>query len=159
MEMGIVSAVQPEYSLEAVLGFAAAGKFSCVEIMCWPVGKAERKHAGVTHNDVSGMTQARADDLNALDPDAAVSKAAAEHLKKVIHAAEKMGLENVNSLTGRDRAKSVDENWPHHIGALVESGYDSPVCVGVGDDTFGGTLKDRRRVTKVSGNMLRSCFA
>ena len=66
MKLGFVSAILPECSLDEVLGFAAAEKFSCVEIMCWPVGKAERKYAGVTHIDVSGMTKARADDLNAL---------------------------------------------------------------------------------------------
>ena len=40
---------------------AAAEGFSCVEAMCWPVGVAERKYAGVTHVDVSDFTQAQAD--------------------------------------------------------------------------------------------------
>jgi len=29
--------------------------YECVELMCWPVGKAERRYAGVTHIDVVGL--------------------------------------------------------------------------------------------------------
>jgi sugar phosphate isomerase/epimerase len=152
MKLGFVTAILPELSLEKVLRFAAAEKFSCVEVMCWPVGKAERKYAGVTHIDVSGMTKTRADDLNALsqkhgvtysalgfypnalDPDDAVSKAAVEHLKKVILAAEKMGLENVNSFIGRDWTKSVDENWPRFLKVwrpLIKFAEDHGVKIGI----------------------------
>ena len=94
MKLGFVSAILPELNLDEVLAFAARDKFSCVEIMCWPVGKAERKYAGVTHLDVTTLTRTRADDVNALctkhgvsisalgyypnalDPNPAVSKAA-----------------------------------------------------------------------------------
>lgn len=66
MKLGFVSAILPDLDLEQVLKFAAAERFGCVELMCWPCGKAERKFAGVTHLDVAGLTQARADDVNAL---------------------------------------------------------------------------------------------
>ena len=49
MKLGFVSAILPELSLDQVLAFAKANAFACVEAMCWPVGKAERKFAGVTH--------------------------------------------------------------------------------------------------------------
>ena len=49
MQLGFVSAILPEYSLDELLRFAKAEGFACVEAMCWPVGKAERKYAGVTH--------------------------------------------------------------------------------------------------------------
>jgi sugar phosphate isomerase/epimerase len=52
MQLGFVSAILPDLSLEEVLDFAAANDFSCVEVMCWPKGKAERRYAGVTHMDV-----------------------------------------------------------------------------------------------------------
>jgi sugar phosphate isomerase/epimerase len=101
--------------------------------MCWPVGKAERKYAGVTHVDVTGFTQAQADDVSALcekygvslsglgyypnplDPDPAVARRCVEHLKKVIVAASKLGLKNVNTFVGRDWTKSVDDNWPRFL--------------------------------------------
>ena len=133
MKLGFVSAIVPELSLEQVLSFASCEGFSCVEAMCWPLGKAERKFAGVTHVDVVGLTKAGADEVNALcaqydvslsalgyypnllDPDAAVSRHGVAHLKKVIVAAEKLGLEVVNSFVGRDWTKSVDDNWPRFL--------------------------------------------
>ena len=109
MKLGFVSAILPELSLEQVLRFAKAEGFACVEAMCWPVGKADRKYAGVTHVDVTSFTQAQADDVNALcvkhgivlsalgyypnplDPNREVSGAAVRHIKRVIVAAEKLG--------------------------------------------------------------------
>src|ERR1041385_3473315 len=66
MKLGFVSAILPEFSLDEVLAFARLERFACVEAMCWPVGKAERKFAGVTHVDVTELTPAQADDVNAL---------------------------------------------------------------------------------------------
>ncbi len=56
MKLGSVIAIFPELSLEKILPFARAEGFSCVEAMCWPAGKAERKYAGVTHVVVGGFT-------------------------------------------------------------------------------------------------------
>jgi sugar phosphate isomerase/epimerase len=101
--------------------------------MCWPVGRAERKYAGVTHVDVAEFTQARADDVNALaqkhgvaisglgfypnalDPDPAVAGAAVAHIRRVIRAAELLGVRQFNTFVGRDWTKSVDENWPRFL--------------------------------------------
>ena len=56
MKLGFVSAIVPDLSLEEIAEFAAAEGFPCVELMCWPKGKAERRYAGVTHIDVTGFT-------------------------------------------------------------------------------------------------------
>ncbi|MGL4423849.1 MAG: sugar phosphate isomerase/epimerase, partial [Gemmataceae bacterium] len=53
MKLGFVSAILGELALEEVLAFAAAEGFSCVELMCWPPGKANRRYAGITHIDVT----------------------------------------------------------------------------------------------------------
>src|SRR5215472_5686351 len=66
VKLGFVSAVLPELNLEQVLAFAAQERFACVEAMCWPIGKAERKYAGVTHINVAGFTRASAEDVRAL---------------------------------------------------------------------------------------------
>ena len=133
MKLGFVSAILPELTLEEVLAFARDEGFARVEIMCWPAGKAERRFAGVTHIDVTGFTQGQAEEVtglcsrygvglsglgyypNPLDPDPAVSKKAAGHLKQVMLAAEKLGLRNVNTFVGRDWTKTVDENWPRFL--------------------------------------------
>lgn len=152
MKLGFVSAILPDLTLDQVLAFAAAERFACVEIMCWPVGKAERRFAGVTHIDVNNFTAARADDINALcarhgvalsglgyypnplDPDAAVARVAVEHLKKVIKAAALLGLRNVNTFVGRDWTKTVDENWPRFLKTwkpLIAFAEDHGIRIGI----------------------------
>jgi sugar phosphate isomerase/epimerase len=152
MQLGFVSAIVPELNLDQVLAFAAAERFACVEAMCWPVGKAERKYAGVTHVDVNGFTKARAEATHALcaqhrvrlsalgyypnplDPDPKVAKVAVDHLKKVIQAAALLGLKTVNTFVGRDWTKSVDDNWPHFLKTwrpLIRFAEDHGVQVGI----------------------------
>jgi sugar phosphate isomerase/epimerase len=133
MKLGFVSAILAELSLDQVLAFAAAEGFSCVELMCWPVGKAERKYAGVTHVDVTDFTQTKADDVNALcakhgvgitalgyypnvlDANTEATAVQIGHLKKVIVATQKLGLNTTTSFIGRDWTKSVDDNWPRFL--------------------------------------------
>jgi hypothetical protein len=64
MQLGFVSAIFPDLALEEVLRFAAEEDYDCVEVMCWPLGKAERKFAGVTHVDVADFSQSKADDAS-----------------------------------------------------------------------------------------------
>jgi sugar phosphate isomerase/epimerase len=133
MQLGFMSAILPDLPLEEVLDFAANNDFSCVEVMCWPKGKAERRYAGVTHLDVTAFTKDTAkqtNDLlaakkvkisalgyypNPLVPDAAESGVYVQHLQKVIQAAELLGLPVVNAFVGRDWTKSVEGNWPRFL--------------------------------------------
>jgi sugar phosphate isomerase/epimerase len=130
MQLGFVSAILPELPLAEVARVAADTGFDCVELMCWPVSKAERRYAGVTHVDVTDFTSAKADDVrrvmadakvqisalgyypNPLAPSREESDLAASHLKKVIQAAALLKLSTVNTFIGRDWTKSVDDNWP-----------------------------------------------
>jgi sugar phosphate isomerase/epimerase len=130
MKLGFVSAILPDLSLREVAQFAAEAGFTCVELMCWPVSKAERRYAGVTHVDVTDFTSAKTDEVrrimegakvaisglgyypNALSPNREESDLAASHLRKVIQAAALLGLKTVNTFIGRDWTKSVDDNWP-----------------------------------------------
>jgi len=133
MKLGFVSAILPELSLEEVIDFAAAEGFDCVELMCWPVGKAERRYAGVTHVDVSefgaGDAQ-RINDLlaakgveisglgyypNPLAPDRAEAQVYIDHIEKVIQAAALLGVNQVNTFIGRDWTRSVEDNWPRFL--------------------------------------------
>ena len=133
MKLGFVSAILLDFSLEQVLDFAAQEKFDCVELMCWPAGKAERRYAGITHVDVTEFDQNAARRVrelaerkgvaisalgyypNALSADLDESNRVVEHLKKVIKAAALLGINAVNSFVGRDPAKSIDENWPRFL--------------------------------------------
>src|SRR6187397_161433 len=60
VQLGFVTAILPELSLEEVAQFAGETGFDCVEVMCWPPGKAERRYAGVTHLDVTAFDEAAA---------------------------------------------------------------------------------------------------
>jgi sugar phosphate isomerase/epimerase len=133
VKLGFVSAILPEWSLDQVLEFASAEGFDCVEVMCWPPGKADRRYAGVTHIDVTTLDRSGAAEIkqlcekhkveisglgyypNPLDPDSSVSSVAINHLKAVIRAAPLLGLKNVNTFVGRDWTKSVDANWPRFL--------------------------------------------
>src|SRR5687767_5738200 len=101
MQLGFVSAIVPDRSLAEVAQFAAATGYDCVELMCWPVSKAERRYAGVTHVDVTDFTSAKADEVrrvmadsgvaisalgyypNPLSPNPGESDVAVAHLRKV----------------------------------------------------------------------------
>src|SRR5215211_7341230 len=115
MQLGFVSAILGDLSLEEVLAFAADEGFACVELMCWPPGKADRRYAGITHLDVTSFTDeaaGRIHDLlrihgvrisglgyypNPLDPDPEHRRLVADHLKKVIRAAPRVGVKVVNT--------------------------------------------------------------
>ena len=115
MKLGFVSAILPDFSLEEVVSFASSERFACVELMCWPKGRAERRYAGVTHVDVEGFDRAAADRVteimqqagvaiselgyypNPLAPDASEAEVYIEHLKKVIRAAELLAVDVVNT--------------------------------------------------------------
>ncbi len=130
MKLGFVSAILPDLSLEEVVRFASSEGFACVELMCWPKGRAERRYAGVTHVDVEGFDRAAADRVtqimqtagvaisglgyypNPLAPDQSEAEVYIGHLEKVIRAAELLGVEVVNTFIGRDWTRSVEENWP-----------------------------------------------
>jgi len=130
VKLGFCSAILPDLPLEKVVEFAAQEGFACVELMCWPKGKAERRYAGVTHIDVTALRKREADRIKALLADAGVEISALgyypnplaangnearvyiNHIKKVIAAAEMLGVGVVNTFVGRDPTRSVDENWP-----------------------------------------------
>ena len=152
MQLGFVSAILPELTLDEVLAFAAAERFTCIEAMSWPAGKAERKFAGVTHVDVSSFSQTQADEVkalcaahgvslsalgyypNLLDPDEETATQGLTHLKKVIAAAPLLGLDTVNTFVGRDWKRSVDDNWPRFLEVwrpLVKFAEDCGVRIGI----------------------------
>ncbi|GAB4524827.1 MAG: sugar phosphate isomerase/epimerase [Anaerolineae bacterium] len=130
MKLGFVTAILPDLSLEEVMAYAAEQGFSCIEVMCWPVGKAERRYAGVTHIDVTDFSESDAADIKALQEKYGVSisglgyypnpltsdmderQTYVEHIKKVIVASRMLGVNLMNTFIGRDPKKSIEESWP-----------------------------------------------
>ncbi len=152
MKLGFVSAILPDLTLAQVAEFAAQNHYDCVEVMCWPKGKAERRYAGVTHIDVTGFTKddaARVRDQmaaagvaisalgyypNPLAPDPAEARVYVEHIRHVVQAAKLLGLRVVNTFVGRDWTKSVDDNWPRFLETwrpLIKFAEDHGINIGI----------------------------
>ena len=152
MQLGFVSAILPEMSLEEIVCFAAAEGFQCIELMCWPRGKAERRYAGVTHLDVVDFDRSQAERVqrlfqdaevaisglgyypNLLSPDRAEAQYCLEHLRRVILAAELLKVGVVNTFVGRDPRKSVADNWPGFLEVwrpLVAFAEEHKVRIGI----------------------------
>ena len=110
MKLGFVSAIFPDLTLPEVLQVAGETGYSAVELMCWPVGKADRRYAGVTHVDVVDLTPADADRINSqvaeagieisalgyypnpLSPDQQDAEQAVAHIRQVIVATQLLDL-------------------------------------------------------------------
>lgn len=139
-DLGFVSAILADYSFEEVIDFASDNGFTCVELMCWPKGKAERRYAGVTHIDVDDLALNKVGHIknylkerkiyisglgyypNPLDADDERRMYYFNHLKKVIDAAQLLDVRVVNTFIGRNQALSIKENlelfyryWPELI--------------------------------------------
>lgn len=129
IRLGFVSAILGDLSLDEVIDFACEKGFSCVELMCWPSGKADRRYAGVTHLDVANLDQHETVRIknrlaqknltisglgyypNPLHPDKTKSDFYIDHIKKVIDAASRLDIGVVNTFIGADQGKHDDENF------------------------------------------------
>jgi sugar phosphate isomerase/epimerase len=130
MKLGFVSAILPDLTLEEVIAFAAQAGYGCVELMCWPVGKSDRRYAGVTHIDCASLGAGEVERIqsllaasgieisglgyypNPLTPYRAEAEFYIAHIRKVIAAARTLGVPVVNTFIGRDWRLSVEDNWP-----------------------------------------------
>ena len=60
MKLGFVSAILDGWTFEEMIDTASEMGFSCVEVACWPQGRAERRYAGVSHIDVDSLSDEKA---------------------------------------------------------------------------------------------------
>lgn len=140
MKLGFVSAILDGWTFEKMIDTASEMGYECVEVACWPQGKAERRYAGVCHIDVDTLDEAKITYIrnyckdkkveisslayypNTMDPDIEKRAACIAHLKKVIDASHRLGIGMVTTFVGRDQSKTVEENialfrevWPDII--------------------------------------------
>jgi sugar phosphate isomerase/epimerase len=152
MKLGFVSAILPELKFEELVDYASELGYKCIEICCWPVGKAERRYAGVTHIDVDILDEFCTTAINLylknkgieisglgyypnpLDPDEEKRRFYISHIKKVIDASAKLGVNEINTFIGRDKNKTVDENFEAFIKVwkpLIQYAESKNVRVGI----------------------------
>ena len=152
MQLGFVSAILPDLSIEDIFETAAEFEFDCIELMCWPVGAADRRYAVVTHLDASQVTDQSINELNALvekhgvtvsglgyypnalSSDAHIAATAVEHIRRVIEATAAIGVTSMNTFIGRDWTKSIDDNWQRFAdtwGPIIELAEQHSVHIGI----------------------------
>ena len=152
MKLGFVSAILPDQTLEEVVQFAAETGYDCVELMCWPKGKAERRYAGVTHIDVLNLSDADVDNIlqcmsdagvtisglgyypNPLTPNETEANIYSEHLKQLILAAKRLSVNVVNTFIGRDQTRTIDGNWDRFKDVwkpLIQFAEDNDIRIGI----------------------------
>lgn len=145
MKLGLLTAAFPDLTLQQVAAWAAGEGFEALEIACWPASGGERRrYAGVTHIDVESFD---ADDVrevvgaeglaisalayypNNLHPDDAHREAVNGHLRKVIDAAQRLGVDVVCTFIGNDKDRPLPENlerfrriWPPLVDYAGERG-------------------------------------
>ncbi len=139
MKLGFVSAILDGWTFEEMIDTASELGFKCVEIACWPQGKAERRYAGVCHIDVKKVldddgyakyvkdySEKKGVEIsslafypNTMDGDVEKRKSSVGHLMTVIKASAKLGVNMVTTFIGRDQTKNVEDNmklvaevWP-----------------------------------------------
>ena len=128
MKLGLVSAILDQSDFKEMIDVVATNGLECVEVACWPAGKAERRYAGVSHIDVVNLTKEKGEELkayasskgvtisalayypNPLDEDLEKRNEVIKHLYAVIDAAALMDINLVTSFIGRMPSKSVSEN-------------------------------------------------
>ena len=147
MKLGLVSAILDGWTFEEMLDTVSEMGFQCVEVACWPQGKAERRYAGVSHIDVARVLEddqytkyvldsfaAKKVEIsslafypNTMDGDLDKRAHNIAHLKTVIAASAKLGVNMVTTFVGRDQTKTVEENielfrqiWPDIIAFAAE---------------------------------------
>ena len=148
MKLGFVSAILDTWTYEEMMDFASDHGFECVEVACWPQGKAERRYAGVSHIDAERVLEddtyaAHITDYskekgvqisslayypNTMDGNLEKREAAVSHLKNLIKASHKLGIGMVTTFIGRDQTKNIEENlelvkevWPSIIKTAEEN--------------------------------------
>ena len=147
MKLGVVSAIYDGFTFEEMIDHASSVGYECVEVACWPQGKAERRYAGVSHIDVDNTSAEYVDYVktycrdrgitisslafypNTMDGDLEKREANIAHLKKVINMRSLLGVNMVTTFVGRDQNKTVEENlsifaevWPPIIKLAEEKG-------------------------------------
>lgn len=149
MLLGLVSAIADTMNYEEMIDFVSEAGLECVEVACWPVGKAERRYAGVSHInadqvleneiyakhilDYAAEKNVKISSLayypNTMDRNPEKRAAAVEHIKKLICASAKLRVNMVTTFIGRDQTKNIEENlelvkeiWPPILALAEEKG-------------------------------------
>lgn len=152
MKLGIVSAIFDQSDFEQMIDIVSESGLECVEVACWPKGKAERRYAGVSHIDTKNLTPEKAQEIlaycekkqveisalayypNPLDENLEKRQEAIDHLYTLIDAAKLLDVNLVTTFLGRMPSKNVSDNlkevakvWP----PIIQYAEERNVKIGI----------------------------
>jgi sugar phosphate isomerase/epimerase len=124
----LVSAILDQSDFYEMIDIVAENGLDCVEVACWPAGKAERRYAGISHIDTENLTKEQAEEYktyaaekkvaisalayypNPLDENLEKRQLVIDHIYSVIDAAKLMEINLVTTFIGRMPSKTISEN-------------------------------------------------
>ena len=152
MKLGIVSAIFDQSNFEEMIDIVSDTGLECVEVACWPKGKAERRYACVSHIDTKNLTAEKVQEIlaycekkqveisalayypNPLDENLEKRQEVIDHLYTLIDAAKLLGVNLVTTFLGRMPSKSVSENlkevakvWP----PIIQYAEEQEIKIGI----------------------------
>jgi sugar phosphate isomerase/epimerase len=147
LKLGFISSILENKTFEEVIDFAHDNGYECIEMACWPAGKAERRYAGVSHIDVDSLNDDKASYIksyceskgveisslcfypNTMDSNLEKREANVNHLMKLIDASALLNINMVTTFIGRDQSKNIEDNlklveeiWPPIVKHAEEKG-------------------------------------
>lgn len=152
MKLGLVSAILEHMEFEEMIDFLSVNGFNCVEVACWPQGGKTRKYGGVSHIDVTNLSDEKISQLkkyaaeknveisalayypNVMSHDIEQRESAIQHLKQVINAAAKMGVPYVTTFIGRNQKETIEANFellPEIWNPIIELAEDLDVKIAI----------------------------
>lgn len=128
MKIGLHSAILSDYDFEKSIQTASKYGYQSLEVACWPSSEDKRRYAGVSHINPDKLDEKEIQKIhkicdenkvniavlgyypNALDPIKENADIYIEHIKKLIVAAQKLGVNKLSTFIGKDKNKTVEEN-------------------------------------------------
>lgn len=151
-QLGFASAILPDLTFEEVVKFATKTGYQCVEVMCWPMGKASRRYAGVTHIDLDAFDITQEKEIHAIlerenitisalgyypnpmDSDNEKATFYQNHIKKLMDVSSKLNVGKINTFIGRDQLLNEEENlkkFEEIWTPIIQYAEDKNVQVGI----------------------------
>jgi sugar phosphate isomerase/epimerase len=133
MQIGFLTNCLRNRTLPEVIEWAGANGFAALELASWP----RTENAKDPSLDVVNFSQAQAGELNALakknhitftcltycinmlDHDPATRKANAEHIYRVMDAAQWLGVDTICTFVGRDETKTQAQNFDEMVNVFT----------------------------------------
>jgi sugar phosphate isomerase/epimerase len=128
MKLGFLTAALPGKTLEELVLWGKEKKFKMLEVASWPTSFEKRRYAGTQHINMDELNNEKAAYIkelminngmeisslayypNYLSPNMDERGFFADHLKKVIKGASKLGVGIVGTFVGRDKDMNIEDS-------------------------------------------------